>query len=100
MTKADLLPGDWVAVKTRNSWYSLFDLGGGLFLVSGGWFDHEGIAPAIVTVAGCTWGGRAIRTDVVACPGLFLEFGNGVATTRIREVHLIRMDASGAPQAA
>lgn len=89
--RVDLRVGDWVAVRTRNSWYSLFHVGDGNFLVSGGWFDQQGIAPTPVTVSGCTWGGTAIMPDVVACPGLFLEFGNGVTTTRIREVHLVRV---------
>ena len=90
----DLARGDWLAVRTRNSWYSLFHLGDGCFLVSGGWFDQQGIAPASVTVGGCTWGGTAILPDLVACPGLFIEFGNGVTTTRVREVYLIRSGAS------
>ncbi len=98
--KQDLRWGDWVAVRTRNSWYTLFCLGDGLFLASGGWFQQPGRSPAAVTVAGCTWGGRALWTDVVACPGLFLEFGNGVSTTRIREVLVIRDGDSAAPWAA
>lgn len=90
--RCDLGIGDWVAVRTRNSWYSLFHLGDGAFLVSGGWFDQQGMAPAAVGVMGCTWGGTAILPDVVACPGLFIEFANGVTTTRVREVHLVRGD--------
>lgn len=90
----DVRCGDWVAVKTRNSWYSLLHIGEGRFLASGGWFHQQGLAPAIVTVNGCTWGGTAILPDFVACPGLFLEFGNGVTTTRIREAHLMRGGAA------
>lgn len=97
--KEDLSWGDWVAVRTRNSWYTLFCLGDGRFLASGGWFEQHGLSPAEVTIAGCTWGGRAIWTDVAACPGLFLEFGNGVSTTRIREVLVVRAGSLTAPRA-
>ena len=38
---------------------------------------------------GCTWGGSAIKEDIVAARGLFLEFGNHVITTRIQNVRVI-----------
>ena len=41
---------------------------------------------------GCTFGGRAIRSDVAACRGLFLEFESGVTSTRILDVHVQRFD--------
>jgi hypothetical protein len=34
---------------------------------------------------------------LIAAPGLFLEFGNEVVTTRIQTVHLIRHESHGAP---
>ena len=37
----------------------------------------------------CIWGGRAIKVDVVAACGLFLEFGNQLMTTRIQKVDVI-----------
>ena len=92
--KSDLRRGDWVVVRTKNSHYSLCALGDGRFCVTGGWFDRTGASPATVTVNGCTWGGSAIKTDVVAGPGLFLEFGNRVVTTRIKKVELIRSTAA------
>ncbi|MGD8375031.1 MAG: hypothetical protein PVF68_02740 [Acidobacteriota bacterium] len=92
--KADLSLGDWVVVKTRNSTYSLRFLGGELYAASGGWFDRHGPAPHHVTITGCTWGGTAIKHDLIAAPGLFLEFGNQVKTTRIREVQVIRAQES------
>ncbi len=88
--KLDLCRGDWVVVGTRNSLYSIFSLGDGLYSVAGGWFDRKGISPTTTTINGCTWGGSAIKTDIVACRGLFLEFGNRVLTTRIQSVRLIR----------
>jgi hypothetical protein len=87
--RSDVCPGDTVVVATRNSFYALAALGTGEFAVSGGWFAEHQTGPARVAVNGCTWGGRAIITDVLAAPGLFLEFGNGVRTTRIRAVVLV-----------
>jgi hypothetical protein len=92
--RADLALGDVVVVRTRNSRYSLLYLGDGSFLVSGGWFDQEGVSPATVTVNGCTWGGSVIKTDIVAGRGLCLEFGNRVVTTRIQSVRVIRAASS------
>lgn len=92
--KADLDLGDQVVVETRNSAYLLLSLGDGRFRVSGGWFDRQGFAPATTTVNGCTWGGSAIKTDLVAGLGLHLEFGNAVRTSRIRQVRLIRSGAT------
>ncbi len=88
--RADLGFGDQVIVRTRNSVYSLWSLGDGTFAVSGGWFDRQDGTPVTVTVNGCTYGGSAIRHDVVAARGLFLEFGNRVSTTRIQDVRVVR----------
>ncbi len=88
--KRDLAFGDRVIVTTRNSVYSLWSLDRDLFAVSGGWFDRHGDAPRTLGINGCTYGGSLIRQDVVAAPGLFLEFDNGVSTTRIREVSVMR----------
>ena len=82
--------GDWVVVRTRNSTYSLASVGNGRYQVVGGWFASEGCDNVRVRVVGCTWGGTAIHTGLVAAPGMFLEFDNGVRTTRIREVRLMR----------
>ena len=94
--KTEVRPGDWLVVRTRNSMYSICSLGGGEYMVSGGWFDKEGVSPAKVAINGCTWGGRAIHSEMLAAPGLFLEFGNQVTTTRIQQVRLVR----GAAQTA
>jgi len=90
LRKDDLAVGDWVFVRTRNSLYVLGVLGGGAYQVSGGWFERNGSGPAVVGVNGCTWGGRAILTGVVAAPGMFIEFDNGVGTTRIQGLRLMR----------
>jgi hypothetical protein len=82
--------GDWVVVRTRNSTYSLSAIGDGSFAVAGGWFAAQGCETTPVRVSGCTWGGQAIHTGLVAAPGMCLEFGNGVRTTRIQEVRVIR----------
>lgn len=87
--RRDLRRGDCVLVTTRNSVYSLFFLGDGLFEVAGGWFARQG-GTATITINGCTWGGRAIHSEIVAARGLFLEFGNQVITTRIQNVQLLR----------
>ena len=90
--KSQLNLGDRVIVRTRNSVYSLCALGDDTFAVSGGWFERGGDAPTLVTVNGCTYGGSVIRHDVVAGPGLFLEFGNNVLTTRIQDVRVVRQE--------
>lgn len=90
--KRDLSTGDWVLVTTKNSVYSIYVLGDGRYSVSGGWFDREGVSPQTTTINGCTWGGSAIKDDIVAARGLFLEFGNQVMTTRIQNFRVIRAD--------
>jgi hypothetical protein len=92
--KSGLALGDCLIVRTRNSSYRIVSLGDGRFRVSGGWFDRTGASPATLTINGCTWGGTAIHADVAAAPGLFLEFGNRVLTTRIQEFRLIPAAAS------
>ena len=88
--KADLELGDQVLVTTRNSTYSIHVLQENLYSVSGGWFDRKGLSPSTVAINGCTWGGRAIKWDIVAANGLHLEFGNQVVTSRIMEFQVIR----------
>lgn len=88
--KADLQLGDQLLVATRNSIYSIYLLQEGLYSVSGGWFDHQGLSPSKVEINGCTWGGRTIKSDIVAACGLHLEFGNQVVTSRIMEFQVIR----------
>ena len=91
--KADLELGDQVIVNTRNSIYSIHVLREDLYSVSGGWFDKNGLSPAKVAINGCTWGGRAIKPDIIAACGLHLEFSNQVVTSRIMEFQVIRCRA-------
>jgi hypothetical protein len=86
----DVQPGDWIVVRTLNSVYTAAALGDGSYRMAGGWFATEGRGDSPVRISGCTWGGSVIHTGLVAAPGMFLEFANGVRTTRIREVRLIR----------
>ena len=90
----DVQPGDWVIVRTKNSTYSLRANDDGTFDASGGWFSREEQSGTRLRVAGCTWGGSALLTRMIAAPGMFLEFANNVRTTRIREVRVLRACAS------
>lgn len=87
---SDVKAGDWIIIRTKNSVYSLAAIGDGRFQVAGGWFSSHGIDAAQVRILGCTWGGRAILTEMVAAPGMFIEFDNGVQTTRVRDVRVMR----------
>ena len=88
--KAGLRSGDWVLVTTLNSTYSIRVLSNEFYKISGGWFDHQGLSPFRTTITGCTWGGSAIKVDIVAACGLHLEFGNRVVTSRIQQVSVFR----------
>ena len=93
--KGDLRCGDRVLVRTRNSSYTIWVLAEGSYWVWGGWFDRKGVAPQRVNIRGCTWGGSALKSDVVAAEGLCIEFGNRVRTTPIEEICLIRASWRG-----
>jgi len=88
--KGDLRNGDRLLVSTENSVYSIRVHGDATYSISGGWFDSQGLSPARMSIAGCTWGGTVIKCDIVAARGLRLEFGNRVVTTPIREVRVVR----------
>ena len=88
--KTDLELGDQLIVTTKNSIYSIYPLEDGVYSVSGGWFDRHGLSPSKVEINGCTWGGRAIKWDVLAACGLHLEFGNQVVTSRILKLQVVR----------
>jgi hypothetical protein len=90
--RRELDPGDRVIVSTRNSVYSLTVRADGAFDVGGGWFEREGTGISTVEVLGCTAGGHALFTDHIAVPGLFMEFADGLRTTRIRTVRRITDD--------
>ena len=87
--KADLQVGDHIFVETSNSVYRIQVLDGGVYNVSGGWFDRKGLSPTKITITGCTCGGSVIKVDIVAARGLCLEFGNRLTTSTIRNVFLL-----------
>ena len=88
--KSELRRGDRVFVATENSVYWIHVLGDFTYRIQGGWFDRHGLSPIRLSISGCTWGGSVIKHDIIAAPGLRLEFGNRVVTSRIREVRVIR----------
>ena len=87
--RSELLPGDRLLVATRNSIYALTFREDGRFEAQGGWFERAGKSPSEVGVVGCTAGGSALFTRIVAAPGLFLEFDDGTRTTRIQRVRVV-----------
>ena len=88
--KHDARRGDWIIVRTRNSTYSIAVQDDLTVVVSGGWFKGNTPDEGRVHVTGCTWGGSAILTGMMAAPGMCIEFSNGVRTTRVRNVQVIR----------
>lgn len=84
--KRDINPGDWIVVKTHNSMYRIQAEEDGYCLVTGGWFDSQGMSPARLKITGCTWGGSVIKMDVVAACGLCMEFSNRVVTSPIQKI--------------
>ncbi len=84
--KQSLEKGDHVYLKTLNSMYVIKVAGSGEYLVSGGWFDKQNLSPHKINIRGCTWGGSAIKTDIIAAPGLCIEFGNNLITSKIHKV--------------
>ena len=92
--RRDLCAGDRLLVATKNSIYSLEARADGRFEVSGGWFAREGGGTRTLAVNGCTAGGHALFADIVAAPRLFLEFGDGTRTTRIRSVRRIPAESA------
>ncbi len=89
--KEDLQCGDRVLVTTGHSTYSIQVIDDDLYDVSGGWFDRQCLSPWRTTITGCSWGGSAIKLDIVAACGLHLEFGNGVLTSAIQEICVISL---------
>jgi hypothetical protein len=84
--KNRLRAGDQVILKTSNSVYLISVLENGQYMVSGGWFEKNNLAPVKTTIHGCTWGGSVIKADIVAACGLHLEFGNKVITSKIKKI--------------
>ena len=94
VSKEDLRFGDLVLIVTQNSTYSLYILQDDLYLVSGGWFDQNGLSPVKIQITGCTWGGNIIKNDIVAACDMHLEFSNGIVTSKIQEVIVFSIDGN------
>jgi len=86
LKKCEVSAGDWILIKTKNSTYKIKAENNGNYFVSGGWFEKNGLNNYRTTINGCTWGGSAIKTDVVAVCGLSIEFGNRLKTSRIIKI--------------
>jgi hypothetical protein len=84
--KYKLEKGDQVYIKTLNSVYIIKVVNNNEYLVSGGWFDKQNLSPYKINIRGCTWGGTAIKTDIIAATGLCIEFSNNLITSRIHNV--------------
>jgi len=97
LRKRDLGCGDCVLITTENSVYSIEVLEGANYRIRGGWFDRQKLSPVQTSVAGCTWGGTAIKNDIVAACGLHLEFGNRVVTSRVLQILVVRGSERGGP---
>ena len=89
------MKSSFLIVTTKNSTYAINRAGTDAWFVWGGWFARHGQVPIVVGINGCTWGGSVIYAEILAAPGLFLEFANGVTTTRIRSVQLLRKPKIG-----
>ncbi len=87
--KSSLSFGDWIFVKTVKSLYRIRSLGGVLYEVSGGWFDKKGLGSVQLRISGCTWGGSAIKIDLIAACGLRIEFGNRLITSPVRKIFVL-----------
>jgi hypothetical protein len=87
--KKEMEKGDVVYVKTHNSVYTVCVYGEGEYEVSGGWFASHGVDRIRIGINGCTWGGSAIKTDIIAACGLMLEFGNRLKTSCIEKIFVI-----------
>lgn len=86
--------GDRITIITANSVYTLIAAEGDSFIVTGGWFERQSASPAVVKVVGCTFGGAVVNRKLIGAPGLHLELGNRLVTTKIQQVIHERFEAS------
>ncbi|MBT3448928.1 MAG: hypothetical protein HN445_06015 [Bacteroidetes Order II. Incertae sedis bacterium] len=84
--RSELREGDVLMLYTRNSVYTARFLGKGRFAVTGGWFDLNTGSPDEIAITGSTWGGKCIHRELVASPGMRVEFGNRVVTSVLQRV--------------
>ena len=84
--RSELFAGDVLMLYTRNSVYTAQYLGNGKFSVTGGWFDLNEDQSSEISIAGSTWGGKCINRELLASPGMRVEFGNRVITSVLQRV--------------
>ena len=88
--RSELLIGDVMLIRTRNSLYTIRLAAQGCYHATGGWFDRKGLSPHPVAINGCTWGGTLIKVDILAACGLCVEFSNRVVTSPVRSIAVLR----------
>ena len=84
--RSDVQKGDTLILHTQNSIYTAKYLGNGQFLVKGGWFSVQEDQYVQTSISGCTWGGKCIQQNLLASPGMRVEFGNRVLTSILKRV--------------
>jgi len=47
------------------------------------------LSSAQLRISGCTWGGSAIKIDLIAACGLRIEFGNRLITSPIQKIFVL-----------
>ena len=88
--RKNLAFGDTLIVQTLNSTYIIQVWNNDTFGVTGGWFTHQGLSMSKMKIVGCTNGGSAVKQDIIAGCGLCIEFGNGLCTSNIADISIIR----------
>lgn len=86
ISRSDVKVGDRIIIETRNSTYLIEVLPENNYLVSGGWFDRNGLAPYVSNIHGCTMGSSANCANTIAALGLCIEFDNNVTTSPVTEI--------------
>lgn len=90
VSRSELMIGDVMLIRTRNSLYTIRLTARGCYSATGGWFDRKGLSPHPIAINGCTWGGTLIKVDILAACGLCIEFSNRVVTSPVRSIVVLR----------
>ncbi len=91
LSRSEVEAGDLIVIHTHNSVYYLRCDNDMKFIVSGGYFDSDTKISQRIGISGCTWGGSAINTEMLAVRGMQLEFANHVTTSSIRKIKVLKM---------
>ena len=90
------VPTGWtVIVTTENSRYeiTILDPGQAKVSVKGGYFDRKKKSQVVTTLTGSTFGGSSVVQNMIV-EGLFMEFGNLVTTSKVKDFKLISPSGS------